>query len=197
MKKRILALCLAAVMLLGMLPVGAAAEAAEPVYLAAYAAAVTVDGTADEVVWALNGQMTGETDRAFGALWNLETLWLAAVPQTGDGALTLTVAGRTLTVAADGTCSGDLAAAAEAACGTAVEVAIPMSALGVSFEDYGQTVDLSASLGGASWEGKLALNSLERKVLQTSFPSAGKMVNNVATTVENLGDEPVGNGFRT
>ena len=76
MKKRLIALCMAIVLVLGILPVSVMAEGiGKSDYLAAYAKTVTVDGALDELAWSTHGVMTGTSaDRAFGVLWSGNTL---------------------------------------------------------------------------------------------------------------------------
>ena len=166
MKKRILAALLTLAMVFGMLPAVALAEdniapiPSGPVYRAAYAPTVAVDG-ALETVWLTDGTMSGDdTARAFGVLWKGSNLYFAAIPQAGDDSLNITLGETVITVSKTdgGVAVSGIDGASAAWTDAAVEVSIPWQTITA----YGKLTDMTVSMGGASWEGVLVTSSLER-----------------------------------
>ena len=199
--KRVLALCLTAAMLIGMLPAMTlftrAEEAVSPAYQAAYAASVAVDGSLAETQWLTDGKMTGDNGgKSFGALWNKECLYLAAVPSGSDTTWSVTVNEADFSVTAGGVTKAGAAVdgAAVSWQESAVEVQIPLSAFGLTLYDYSQTVPMKLNLGGAQWEGELCFNSLVRSDFQPTMVY-GKQVEWSTSTSEALGAEAVTDGY--
>ena len=151
MKKRVCALFLTAVMLLGILPASVwASDSPEPVHLAAFSSAVTVDGSLSETGWLTYG--------GFGALWDQENLYLAVEATEAE----LELNGCSLQIFSDGTVSGTLAEAADVAHADALEIKVPFSAVGLALHNYFQTVPLTLTAGDTAYDGLLGFNGLIR-----------------------------------
>ena len=133
MKKRLLALCLAAALILGMLPsitLISKAENTKYKHPVVYADEIIVDGIADEGGWALLGRMSGwNASRTFGSAWGPSTLYLAVVPEAKDTVLTVKLGGKTLTVNKTSGVSGVEGAAAVWGADV-VEISVPAAAIG-------------------------------------------------------------------
>ena len=160
MRKRIVCLLIAIVMVVGMIPASIFATEAESVYYAGYSGAVAVDGNASETAWITEVDMTdGENTRAFGALWGKGNLYLAVVPEEGDTTVTVTVGSVTATVTAAGVTG---VVGASSAWGDVVEIALPLSSLGVTLTGYNQKVEATVAVGEISWSGNICLEYTER-----------------------------------
>ena len=126
MKKRMIALCMAIVLILGLFPVSVMAEegTGKSKYLAAFAQTVSVDGALDELAWSKHGTMTGQSGtRAFGILWSGSMVYFGIVPEPADTELRVKLGDAEITVTKDGA-SGTAGAAAK--WGTsAIELAVP------------------------------------------------------------------------
>jgi len=202
MTKRLWAFLLALAMVITMVPANgllAAAEELPPVYLAAYAASVTVDGI-QETAWLLNESVTGQEGApsgSFGALWNANTLYLA-VKSENAGAMEFSINSKTLSVTLGGelTLGGDLASAVTAKAGTILEISIPLSALDFTLLDYSQTMPITVTLSKdstASYSGTLGFMGISRTKtgMQLGNFSSGKAV----LTPSNNGYEDVPGGI--
>ncbi len=161
--KRLLVMVLVCTMILGVLPAITlpilAEEASGPVYQAAYAESVTVDGALDKT-FLINYQMS--EGAAFGAMWNRNTFYLAVAPRQGDSKLEITFGDQKLTVTKAGATGID---GAKSAWGKVIEVSIPNTV--VSYDD---TKALSLSMGNASWAGTVEYSSVDRVVNVTAMP---------------------------
>ena len=163
MKKRLLALCLAVVLLLGMMPVRSFATDTEnePSHQAAYAGAIAMDGSLSESAWNAYGKITdGTSFRCFDVLWDAANLYIGLKPEAADTAFTVTAADKTLTV--DKTAGASGITGAEAVWADAVEVKIPLESLRISVNNYGQSIAARIAMGAMAWEGDIELNSTER-----------------------------------
>ncbi len=152
MTKRILALCLAVFMVVGLIPAAAAdtSTPAQKVINADLSYELSVDGSLSEA-WDLTGKLSdGEQTRAFGALWDTQKLCLAYVPEEGDGDLTVTLNGETFTAESS---------AVTAATSAAAEFAIPLSAANITFSAYNEIKSLTVSLGSLTWSGSVRFGS--------------------------------------
>lgn len=160
MKKRLIALCMAIVLVLGILPVSVMAEGiGESDYLAAYAKTVTVDGALDELAWSTHGVMTGTSaNRAFGVLWSGNTLYLGVVPESTDTELRVKLGEAEITVTKTEASGIEGVSAVWGA--NAVEVAIPYLV-----SSYMQTCTLELHMADTVWSGTLGFDSLERTFL--------------------------------
>ena len=161
MKKRLIALCMAIVLILGLFPVSVMAEegTGKSKYLAAYAKTVTVDGTLDELAWSTHGVMTGgNANRAFGVLWSGNTLYLGVVPESTDTELRVKLGEAEITVTKAGASGIERVSAIWGA--NAVEVAIPYLV-----SSYMQTCALELHMADTAWSGTLGFDSLERTFL--------------------------------
>lgn len=160
MKKRLIALCMAIVLVLGILPVSVMAEGiGKSDYLAAYAKTVTVDGTLDELAWSTHGVMTGTSaNRAFGVLWSGNTLYLGVVPESTDTELRVKLGEAEITVTKTEASGIEGVSAVWGA--NAVEVAIPYLV-----SSYMQTCTLELHMADTVWSGTLGFDSLERTFL--------------------------------
>ena len=156
MKRRMLAFCLAFVMVLGMIPTFALAEesVASTEHLAYYAANVTVDDAINETDWYLYGKMTdSETgaSRAFDVLWDQNTLYLAVKGAANDE---LVVESAEYDFYNSYGISGD------------AEIAIDMGNFGGAVTDYGRVIPLELSVlgddGTSVWSGNVTLSSASR-----------------------------------
>lgn len=181
MRKRILAICLAAALMIGMLPaitltIGAETETAEPAYQAAYAEMVSADGQLTEAQWLTDGYLSD--GRRFGALWDGENLYLAVKDAQGE-TLSVALGDKEFSFEADGT----------------TEVKISFVDFGLTLHDYSQTVPMKLVLGGASWEGELHFSALERSSHAASYLT-GEQVNWVGADYPSLGSESAVGGYR-
>lgn len=160
MKKRLIALCMAIVLVLGILPVSVMAEGiGKSDYLAAYAKTVTVDGALDELAWSTHGVMTGTSaDRAFGVLWSGNTLYLGVVPESTDTELRVKLGEAEIAVTKTEASGIEGVSAVWSA--NAVELAIPYLV-----SSYAQTCTLELHMADAAWFGTLGFDSLERTFL--------------------------------
>lgn len=161
MKKRMIALCMAIVLILGLFPVSVMAEegTGKSKYLAAFAQTVSVDGALDELAWSKHGTMTGQSGtRAFGILWSGSMVYFGIVPEPADTELRVKLGDAEITVTKDGV-SGTAGAAAK--WGTsAIELAVPYAV-----SRYSQTCAVELHMSDASWTGTLGFDSLERSFL--------------------------------
>ena len=158
--KRLLAMVLVCALTIGILPAlslpafaaGEAAAVSGPVYQAAHADAMMMDGAQDEICLT-DGKLSD--GRGFGVLWNRSNLYFAVESKEGDTSLSITVGGQKVTVNKNGTVSG--INGATAVWGEIVEVSVPFTVT-----SYEQVTALSVSMGKASWSGSLLYSSLER-----------------------------------
>ena len=179
--KRFLALLLAFLLVIGLMPAFALAEDSdftETVYRAAFSDAVTVDGIAAEADWRTYGQLSDGTN--FGILWDSDNIYIAAAAEA-------------LTVTADGAA----AEAAESAYATVLEQRFSLADLGIALTDYSKTVALTLTSGDASWAGTLQFSSLERNIAP-SWNLKGTSVNlwTAAGSATSVGSEAVAGGMR-
>lgn len=160
MKKRLIALCMAIVLVLGILPVSVMAEGiGESDYLAAYAKTVTVDGALDELAWSTHGVMTGTSaNRAFGVLWSGSTLYLGVVPESTDTELRVKLGEAEIVVTK--TKASGIEGVSAVWSANAVELAIPYLV-----SSYAQTCTLELHMADTAWSGTLGFDSLERTFL--------------------------------
>ena len=140
MKKRLLAMFLTVAMLIGLLPTTAftldlsSEEPPVPVYSAAYAADVAVDGVLQETGWITDGKMTSaEGSRSYGALWKSGTVYFAVKLDAADTKVTIVLNEKKITVTQSGV-SGVQGASSVWADGI-VEIGIPTAEAGFSICD--------------------------------------------------------------
>ncbi len=167
MKKRLLAIFLAVVMLIGLLPTTAftldlGTQPAVPVYQAAYTSSATPDGVLDETAWMTNGTMTaGDDSRSFGALWTSGTLYFAVPLKTGDSTVSLSLNNKQIAVTAAGV-TGAANAVSRWVDGSVVEFAIPTGDADFTICDYTQLIPFEISVGSCSFRGNLGFSSVVR-----------------------------------
>lgn len=164
----------------------AAAESAEPIYRAAYADNITVDGSLSETGWLLDGTVSEE---AFGALWDGDTLYLAVEPGDAES-VKVTLAGKSAVVSvADGAVSGDLGGIAAVSTG-AVEMAIPFGNFDFTLVDYSQTVDFALELGDSAYQGPLGFIGTRRTEsdLALSWFTSKGLIKSGVHNYEQVGD---------
>lgn len=132
--------------------------------LAAYTAeAVTVDGSLADAGWLLNINVLDENSilkGKAGAQWDNDNLYLVA-DLRGAESVQLTVNEKALTVAANGTVTTDLTGITASAAAGIVELAIPLTQLGVTVYDYGTEIPIAVSFNGGSYEGTLYLSEVD------------------------------------
>ena len=172
MSKRILAMLLAVMLLVGMLPTNlfaftaSAEEGSEAASVSMEALVaeteITVDGALSEAAWSswmkIPASAEGAPSGRVAAAWNLETLYLAINADADTAALT--VNGRALTVdLSAGTVTG-AANAVSAGTGGVVEISIPLASLGIVLSKYDQSVAISGSLSKGGDTSSLAADKL-------------------------------------
>ena len=168
MKKRILALLLAFVMVFGMVPTFAMAEesAETTVYEALVASGVTVDGSLDETDWLTNGKLSGGQN--FDILWDGAHLYFAATAEEADEQLVVT-AGETTLATVEKT-------------GAAFEAAVAYTTKGVSVIE-----NVTLAIGESTWTGNVSLVKMARteKVTKSKLGSASTVNYGTVTTSDN------------
>ncbi len=128
------------------------------------AAPITIDGKLSEEGWQLSTRVLdaqGMLQGKFGAQWTKDTLYLG-VKVRDNHTLKLTINNKTVTIdVANLTNSGDFAIGNIAKKDDYVEMAIPMSALGLSIDGYNTMVPITVDLDGDSFSGNLKLTSID------------------------------------
>ena len=145
------------------------------------AEAVVIDGQTTDEGWSLNTKLIydGVSTGSFGAQWDMSNLYLAIETSGKDAAVTLN--GQAVDLSAAVTADG------------LTECAIPLSALGLTVEDYGIRIPAVITLGDARWEGELLLTSTDWFTTDGTDPR-GPI--SMAGTVAAGGDAPTANqGF--
>ena len=171
MSKRILAMLLVVMLLVGMLPTNlfaftaSAEEGSEPASVSMEAlrteTAITVDGAFSETAWSswtkIPASAEGAPSGGVAAAWDLEKLYLAINADADTAALT--VNGTALTVnLSEGTVTG-VDGAVSAGSNGVVEIAIPLASLDITLSVYGQSVAISGSLSKGGVTSTLAADS--------------------------------------
>lgn len=130
------------------------------------AESITVDGKLSEEGWQLNTRVLdaqGMLQGKFGAQWTKDTLYLG-VKVRDNHTLKLTINNKTVTIdVATLTSSGDFTFANGniAKKDDYIEMAIPMSALGLSIDGYNTMVPITIDLDGDDFSGNLKLTSID------------------------------------
>ena len=161
MKKKLLVLLLATVIVLGVLGLNASADpeqaTAVPVATALWAAdnSVTVDGTATEANWLFDSQIKGSSgNTTFAKLWNGTDLYLAV--KVGSAAtLKTTLHGTTINVTLGSAPVADVSGVVVKQSGNMLEMKVPFSSIGFGMHGYSQQMDMTLELDSSRFEGKL------------------------------------------
>jgi len=130
------------------------------------AESITVDGKLSEEGWQLNTRVLdaqGMLQGKFGAQWTKDILYLGAKVRDNN-TLKLTINNKTVTIdVATLTSNGDFSIANGniAKKDDYIEMAIPMSALGLSVDGYNTIVPITVDLDGDSFSGNLKLTSID------------------------------------
>ncbi len=156
--RKILALSLVCVMLLGILPplpisaetpVLLSASEQESVILASYANdEIKLNGNPNESSWNLH-QYIGDNAR-FGAQWNNETLYIG-VKNPDKQEISIALNNTAL--------NADNAQIKSSANKKNNEYAVSLDKIGVTVKDYGTTINASIQVGDETWTGKIVLTS--------------------------------------
>ncbi len=168
-QKKILSFMLALVMLCGMIgPLGKnSVQAAEnattasgtKIMNAAFTdETIEINGIPGEQGWSLHAPVS--ENALWGALWDMENLYIA-IRNTDKERLTVTLNGVKLTV--------DNAEIKSATNKKSSEYKVSFETLGVTFDDFGKTIDASIKVGASVWSGKIVLTST--KWLATDTPT--------------------------
>jgi len=118
----------------------------------------TTDGATTHEGWHIS-TLIGDTGR-FGVQWDTKNLYLAVLDLNpeAENALAITVKGKAV----------DLTKAVRD--GAVLEIAIPMSDLGIATNNYGAELAATVTLGEGSWSGNIRLTSTDWFVSSTVTP---------------------------
>ena len=169
MSKRILAMLLAVMLLVGMLPTNlfAFTANAEEVSVSMEAlraeTEITVDGDFSETAWSnwtkIPASAEGAPSGGVAAAWDLEKLYLAINADADTAVLTVNDTALTVNLS-DGTVTGAANANSKAGTNGVVEISIPLASLGIALSKYDQSVAISGSLSKGGVTSALAANKL-------------------------------------
>jgi len=172
MKKRVLSALMALVMVFSLMPMSVFAEtgsnedSAIATYLAGYAKNVSIDGTASEIAWNLNGKLTaegGSESYPFDILWDAQKLYLQVKPGSAETELTFAAGNTSVTISTADQNAG------LAVWGDVVEASLDCSAIGITISDYSKEVPVTVTCGDHTWSGNVILTSNERLQKATTW----------------------------
>lgn len=170
-------------------PTVKAKDTASPAFISAAftQSDVTLDGSISEEGWILNSSVLddGTTVGKFGAQWQLDKLLLAM--DTAD----ISAIQITLNDVAIDLGSSQIQTATS---GSITEIAIPMSVLGITPNDYGITFPVSVSVGEGIYNGMMELSSIDWFSTDNAEHRVATIID-VERGTENQGVQTLANGY--
>lgn len=166
-----------------------AKDTASPAFISAAftESAVTLDGSISEEGWVLNSSVLddGTTVGKFGVQWQLNKL-LLAIDTADINAVQIMINDAVIDLSSSQIQVATL--------GTISEIAIPMTVLGVTPNDYGITFPVNVSIGEGRYDGEIELSSIDWFSTDNAEHRVATIID-VERGTENQGVQTLANGY--